>query len=275
MNTFHVEDLIPAYALGALEADERQTLESHADQCAYCNALLRHHLEAVGMLAAAVPTATPPVELRERILSEADSYVAHTLSLGVPTDAGPIMRSRLARWAVPVFSAAAGISVLFLGVLLGLVLNLQGEVQDLNKERAKEVEDLNEQRASLISMIDAERTLSYVTAIPGTETMMLENTGTTMSARGMLILPVDHSWGYLVSQGMEPMRETMGYQVWFIKNGDRISGGIFTVDETGHGQIYFRFPSDYRELTQLGITMEPKDGSPEPTSPAILTAQFK
>ncbi len=264
MNTFHVEDLIPAYALGALEADERQALESHADQCTYCNALLRHHLETVGVLATAVPSATPPPELRERILAEADTYVAHRPSVGVPTDSDSIMRSRLTRWAVPVFSAAAGISVLFLGVLMGLVLNLQGEIQNLNEERI-----------NLISMIDAERTLSYVTAIPGTETMMLENTGMTVSARGMLILPVDHSWGYLVSQGMEPMREAMGYQVWFIKNGERISGGMFTVDETGHGQIYLRFPPDYQELTQLGITMEPRDGSTEPTSPAILTAQFK
>ena len=78
-----------------------------------------------------------------------------------------------------------------------------------------------------------------------------------------------------MSLAMEPMRETMGYQVWFIKNGDRISGDMFTVDETGHSQIYFRFPPGYQELTQLGITVEPRDGSPEPTSPAILTAQFK
>ena len=186
-------------------------------------------------------------------------------------DSDSIRRSRLTRWAVPVSSAAAGISMLFLGVLLGLVLNLRGDVLNLRGD----VLNLNEERVNLISMIDAERTLSYVTAIPGTETMMLENTGMTSSARGMLILPVDHSWGYLVSQGMEPMRETMGYQVWFIKNGDRISGGVFTVDETGQGQIYFRFPPGYQELTQLGITLEPREGSTEPTSPAILTAQFK
>ena len=78
-----------------------------------------------------------------------------------------------------------------------------------------------------------------------------------------------------MSLGMEPMRETMSYQVWFIKNGDRISGDMFTVDETGHSQIYFRFQPGYQELTQLGITVEPRDGSPEPTSPVILTAQFK
>ena len=174
------------------------------------------------------------------------------------------MRSRWTRWAVPMFSVAAGISVLFLGVLLGLVLDLQRDVRDLTGERA-----------DLVSMIDAERTLSYITAIPGTETMLMENTGTTTTARGMLILPVDHTWGYLVSQGMEPMRETMGYQIWFMTNGDRISGGVFTVDETGHGQVYFRFPSDHGDFTQLGVTTEPRDGSPEPTSPPILTAQFK
>src|SRR3972149_4056972 len=60
MNCDEIEELIPVYALGALEARERQGLEKHLEGCSHCSRILREHLEATAVLARMAPTAEPP-----------------------------------------------------------------------------------------------------------------------------------------------------------------------------------------------------------------------
>ena len=66
----------------------------------------------------------------------------------------------------------------------------------------------------------------------------------------------------------------MAYQVWFVRDGIRLSGGVFSVDDTGYGQIYIRFPANLDEISGIGITEEPMEGSLAPSSEPILTARI-
>lgn len=250
----HIEELLPAYALGALEPAERQVVEEHLEECAYCTPLAREQLEAAATLASLAPSAIPPAHLRDRILAKAR-----------PARVSWRVGHRPRRlWSTAGYAVAASFGLLFLGVLLQATLNLQ-----------REVRTLRQQNTNLFSMINDQRTLTYVTAIPGVETMLLENTGQVPKARGMLMVSQDRTWGMLVSQGLEPLRKSMGYQVWLIKDGERISGGMFTVDEMGYGQFYIKFPSPYSELAGIGLTKEPYEGSPGPTSEPVLTGKMQ
>ena len=250
----HVEDLLPAYALGALEPAERLAVEEHLEQCAYCTPLVREYLEATAVLASLSPPAVPPARLRDRILAQ-----ARPARISWRAGNSPWLRWRTAGYAV-----AASLGILFLGVLLGSVLDLQQEVRTLRQ-----------QNTSLSSMINDQRNLTYVAATPGVETLLLQNTGQVPKARGMLMVSQDRTWGMLVSQGMEPLRDSWGYQVWLIKDGERTSGGVFKVDQMGYGQLYIKYPTSYNELSGIGITKEPIQGSPGPTSPPVLTGKVQ
>lgn len=82
----------------------------------------------------------------------------------------------------------------------------------------------------------------------------------------------DHTWGILYSLGLEPQADEMAYQAWFIRDGIRLSGGVFSVDDRGYGQIYIRFPANLNEFSDIGVTEEPMEASLVPSSEPILTA---
>lgn len=60
------------------------------------------------------------------------------------------------------------------------------------------------------------------------------------------------------------------YQLWLIRDGQRTSGGTFTVDANGRGQVPIHPPLPIREYQSMGVTVEPTGGSPGPTGARVL-----
>src|ERR1044071_6592895 len=71
MSTSHDElaPLASAYALGALEPDERRSFERHAAECELCTAEARAFSSVVAALATSVPQVTPAPEVRDRVIT--------------------------------------------------------------------------------------------------------------------------------------------------------------------------------------------------------------
>src|SRR5215216_3167911 len=61
--------LAPAYALGALDPDERRSFERHAAECDVCTAEVHAFSDVVSALATSVPQVAPPSDLRERVVA--------------------------------------------------------------------------------------------------------------------------------------------------------------------------------------------------------------
>jgi anti-sigma-K factor RskA len=66
-----VHELSAAYALDALDEQDRRAFEEHLPTCARCREELAEMSQTAALLAYGVPLATPPPALRERILAEA------------------------------------------------------------------------------------------------------------------------------------------------------------------------------------------------------------
>jgi len=64
-------DLAAPYALGSLDPAERAEFERHLETCASCRAEVQSFREVSGLLAQSVAHATPPAELRARVLRHA------------------------------------------------------------------------------------------------------------------------------------------------------------------------------------------------------------
>lgn len=101
-------------------------------------------------------------------------------------------------------------------------------------------------------------------------TINLSATDTMPEAKGMIVISADGQYGTLVASDLEKLSEAEQYQLWLIKDGERTSGGVFSVSERGYAalKIYAQEPLD--SFDGFGITIEPEGGSPGPTGPKIL-----
>jgi anti-sigma factor RsiW len=97
MDTDHIHDLTAAYALDALEPDEARAYEQHLAGCDRCRDELAALSESASSLAFAAGPASPPPELRARILAAAQAGRPNVVPL----------RPRLARTLAAVAAAAA------------------------------------------------------------------------------------------------------------------------------------------------------------------------
>jgi anti-sigma-K factor RskA len=103
MDTESIHDLSAAYALDALDADERESFEAHLAGCEHCREEVAAYSVAAEALAYAAGPAEPPPSLRGRILVAA-------------RDERPNVVPLRPRWAYPVAAVAAVAVCVAIGV---------------------------------------------------------------------------------------------------------------------------------------------------------------
>ena len=109
-----VHSLVAPYALDALDEGEEREFEEHLADCERCREELAGLREAAAALAFTTPPATPPPELKQRILEQARSERPNVV---------PLHRRR--RWTAT-FAAAAAVAVaaaVVLGIWAGSLRN--------------------------------------------------------------------------------------------------------------------------------------------------------
>lgn len=121
MNKTELHDLAAAYALDALDPDERRDFERHLEGCSRCRDEVASLRDGAARLAHAADGPEPPPELRERILTAARAE---------PQDAVVIPFRR--RWLFPATAVAAAAAA---AVAVGLGIWATSLRSDLNEER--------------------------------------------------------------------------------------------------------------------------------------------
>ena len=137
MNHSQARALLPGYALGALEVQEQDELLKHLGSCSACYQLAQEQVEVAAMLASRIVEVAPPAGLKGRIeASVAQESRPQEYRI---TQAEPSLLARLgltARWPAFAVSAAAGIAVIMMGLVLAYVLISAGDIDDLRDDSA-------------------------------------------------------------------------------------------------------------------------------------------
>ncbi|MBK8045715.1 MAG: anti-sigma factor [Anaerolineales bacterium] len=273
--------LIPAYALGATEPDEARLVEQMLANDAEAARELARYQDLSKALLFSTPVATPPPALEARLRAAISAPMAATavsaaaLAARPPANPSPAPAPTHAlskprhwpRWV----AAAAGLAAVLAG---GWMIRELAVTRDQQAALAAQVTILQEQQESLTTQLATrDELLASVVAKSG-EHYVMEPTVADSAAIAQVAWLEDSSLAVLRATNFPPLAEDYVYQLWLIKDDERVNGGTFQVDSAGCATVIFRPDQSLEEFDGMGITPEPSGGSPGPTAPAVVRAQL-
>lgn len=237
LNETHAIEVLPAYALGSLDAEEVTEVAAHLVVCPACRAEMASYQAVADQLALAAPEAEPPAALKEQLLGRLQTpyTVPHR-------EARRSWWQQLAGWFRGV-SPAWGVATVVL-LVVSVVSNFLWWQQSNRHEPTGATDAMQ------------------VVALVGTEA--------APDAVGTLVISGDGEYGTLVVDGLPALDQAHQYQLWLIRDGQRTSGGVFSVNEEGYGALLISSEAPLSSYPSFGITIEPEGGSPGPTGHKVL-----
>ena len=272
----NIEEVLPDYAIGALDDGEMATIEAHLDGCAACQAALDNVLVVSGMLAMASPRPAVKLALLERLPrrealpaplgtpSVASSPATAVARPVAPVEVFPVTAFAAAardrqRWRPGRLGLVAAVFALVVG-LAGWNLRLQ---RDLDRVRDEE---------SIAGLVGDG---AVVSALGDTQSQ----TGTS----GLLYADPGSDTALLVANDLPPLAEGQEFQVWlFTADDDRVVGSRFTAGTGSDAVVSLTAPGTFADYVSIAVTAEPPGvtepsgsltlggwlGGPVPTAPA-------
>jgi anti-sigma-K factor RskA len=250
-----LDELRDAYALGALEPDEVAQLEAHAETCPDCRALLDASTSVAAVLAFAAPQVDPPARLGPAILKAARGEIE-------------VRAPRPVSWWRRLFPSptrialgAASFASLAFVATLSWALTLQSELS------ARPIAP-NSAAAAVAAGAPGGEWGEWT--VSRANMKRLAASERAPDARCWMYIDPSSDSALLVAYKLPQLPPEQGYQLWLVKDGQRASGGVFTVDSEGYGWLKVQAPQRVGEYQRAGITIEPRTGSPGPTGARVL-----
>jgi len=234
MSQHELIGLAGAYALDALDADERAVFEQHLRDCAECAEEVRGMRAAAAELSQ-VSAVAPPPELRASVLNE----IRSVRPLPPVTDnVLSFRRSRSGRVWQGLAAACA---------LIAIATSAWGFQQHRDNRPTDAI--------SASGLLSATDTAAVSGAVgPGTATILYSRSSGKVA---------------LVGHKLPAPPSGKTYQLWMISaSGTATSAGVFTPD-TG-GNVTSVATSQVADAVRMGVSVEPAGGSAEPTPGAIF-----
>lgn len=226
---------IPAYVLQALEAGEVASLEAHLRNCASCQEEVAAYRRVGENLLLALPPQPPPPALRRRLEERLR----------------PARPRRSVVWSV--------------AIALLVALNLFSLIQ---------IQVLQHRLSQLAHTLQTSQLAISMLAYPGVESIPVKANVARLG--GTLLLDKERDVAVLFLWDLPPLQENQVYQVWLIDSqGERTSVALFEPDpELPFTAISILSPYHLSNFNALGVTVEPRGGSPSPTGPRLLRIEF-
>jgi anti-sigma-K factor RskA len=230
-------DLIPAYALEALEPDEKRQVEALLKTDAEARQILAEYQDITSNLILATPARHAPAhlqdDLRKRLAASRPVQAAPSVSVTKPTQ-----RRRMPIW-MPLLAAAA-IIVLVLGVRAYLNRN------------------------------PAEELYNQIIAMPGYKTMPIPGADGTTPIGQMVATP-DGSQAVLRMTRVPALQSDHTFQLWLIDDSGAHSGGLFPFTQPD-STYYVIVPlaKNVLDYKAFGVSVEPTGGSATPSTTPIV-----
>ena len=247
MTEEEIESLLGAYALDAVDDDERAEVEAHLATCPRCRAEVAAHREVAALMANSGVTAPEGLwdRIAEGLSPELPASAPDAADLLAHLPRPPRLEGRHRRAFVGVMALAAAVTLVV--ALLSLrVANLTQQLHSTNSAFGIS--------AAVDSVLTRQhRTITLTAANRPEDATVIIGSGDE---------------AYWIGSNLAQLPSTETYQLWTIVRGKVIvSLGVLGPDPKA--ATAFRLAAD---MGQLMVTVEPEGGTPGPTTPPVVSA---
>lgn len=299
-------EMLPAFALGALESEEMLAVEEYLQNHSSPDLLARLQTleDSAAMMAMQAPAQPLPLHLKRQLFDtiQADlaapettaavaSPVVPKVTRSQPQRAPEAEQSPFARWMAalgglfrPVAWAAVGAALAFvllqsfnsgtqseLTTARADVERLQGQLTALQTDLERAQDDnlaLQQINQNLQSQIHGSDHQMAVLA-HASHAIPLAGQESAPGASGALYVGQGES--VVVLSGLEVLPENQTYQLWLIPaDGSPLPSGLLAVQQAGVDSLTITLPDDASKYAAVGVSIEPAGGSAAPTGPIVL-----
>lgn len=259
MTREEVIELMPLYAVGALDADEARVMEDFLRDASSGDLQeLAEWREVVSVLPLALPTATPSPLVKEllmaRIAEEAESHPAapqapHTEA---PAKVLPFTAPRkIERSPINWLAIAAAILMAVTSVYFYLQKSQIAADRDQQVARLKQE---NKEKDALLQGLD-----------PATRVVAMKGDESPGTNAKVIWDTKEQVWNIVIYDLPAPPSDK-DYQLWYVTKNQKISAAVFRPDSQGRTILTLKLPpAALKGLAATAITVEPKGGSEQPT----------
>jgi anti-sigma-K factor RskA len=242
-------DDLALFALGALQDDERVTLEKHLEGCSSCRRELERLRGDMALLALSASGPAPPRRSRERLLKAIAKE---------PRTQKTLARAQSLWTFLPWLATAA-------------VLLVAAFFWQQSDRLAQQVARLRDQSAQQQAQLEQAR--EVVSTLTSTDAMRvtLVAAQTLPQPQGKAIYVRNRSSLIFLAGNMPPLPPQKAYELWLIPTkGAPIPAGVFKPDARGSATVIEPPLPAGVEAKTFAITVEPEQGSSTPTMPIVM-----
>ncbi len=244
------EELLPIYALGALDGDELREMEEHLKSgCTLCKEMLKENEEVLSAILHSVPTTSPSPKVKKRLFEK----------IKATTKEEPYITSFWERVQV-VWLKLAGVVALALLILL-FIANLS--LRNKLKKQEAEINNLRNQIARTNETLEFFRD-------PNVVIINLLSPQPSLKARGRLLWDTKHNKAIFYGLNLPSVPSGKTYQLWVIADHTPMNMGIFKVDKKGNSIMKLESLAEPSRIQKFAVTLEPEGGVPLPTGEIFL-----
>jgi anti-sigma-K factor RskA len=257
-----LRDLLPAYTIGATDAEETALVESLLDSCPEVIGDLKDYQMLSRALLFTAPDAPPPAALHDRIMAAAKPHTTLTEEFApqpkviAPDFSTPPKRSRINRWLA---FAAAGAAALL------LISNVYWISRVNDYQRAQE---------EIATLLTQQRDLLAAAGAGSVQRLELVSAQDAAS-EATVLYSASGELGLLYSDQLPALSPDRTYQLWLIQGEQPVSAGLFQVDDEGRSVLVFRSSQPIENYDAIAVSTEPASGSELPTTSPIAVGMLR
>jgi anti-sigma-K factor RskA len=244
------------FALGALDADEKQAIETHVATCAECAQKLAEAQGRMAILAFAAPRVEPSSGVKEQLMRQLHATAEGPGGSLARKQREPANGTSSRWWAVlvPIASAFA---------LATILLWLH------NEQLTRQLTDLRETVQQQEQQLEESRHMVELMAARDTQVVSLAvQKG---QPEGAARVVYNQREGMMMYDGaLPPAPPNKSYQLWLVPmKGAPISAGVLITTNGTPSHMMMKLPEGVAAKA-FAITLEPAGGMPQPTGPMVL-----